>query len=159
MDFFTRLAYAVIAHRRAVVVTWLVVVAALAPLALALPDRLGPGGFDVTSSQSYRAQQAIGSDFDGATSDPTIVLLRGDPAAVTAAVPLVTKALRATEGVTGVTPGAGLADASRVPAGRAYLTVALSGGQDGQVRGAQRVIDAAEAAAPAGVEVVVGGRS
>src|SRR3954471_23633695 len=107
MDFFTRLAYAVIAHRRAVVLGWLVAVAALAPLALALPGRLGPGGFDVPGSQSYPVQQAISSHFDRGTSDPTIVLLRGDPAAVAAAVPVVTQAVAATEGVTGVTPGAG----------------------------------------------------
>src|SRR4051795_9601495 len=125
MDFFTRLAYAVIAHRRAVVLGWVVAVVALAPLALALPGRLGPGGFDVPGSQSYRVQQTIGSDFAGGTSDPTLVLLRGAPAAGLPAVPAVTEALKATEGVTGVVPGAGLADTSAVPAGPAYLTVAL----------------------------------
>ncbi|NHC16107.1 MMPL family transporter [Motilibacter deserti] len=156
MDILTRLAYLVIRRRRTVVTVWVLLAAACAPLALALPDRLGPGGFDVAGSQSYQVQEALGRDFDGGAADPAVVLLRGEDAA--AAVPAVTAALEDVEGVLAVRPGLGFGGQEAGP-GRAYLSVALAGGQDDQVRAAERVVETVDEAVPAGVTADVGGRA
>jgi RND superfamily putative drug exporter len=62
-------------HPGAVLITWLVVVAALAVVGLGIDSKLAPGSLDVAGSQSAQARTLIGGNFGDSATVP--VLLRG----------------------------------------------------------------------------------
>jgi RND superfamily putative drug exporter len=111
-----RLAGAVSRHRRAVVATWLVLVAAGGWFSLHQSDHLSGGGWEVPGSASVRAANLLDT-FPGVTPPAFTLLVTGQPAAVRARVAAVAPVVRREPSVRLGTPRFTGAGAAFVPMG------------------------------------------
>jgi uncharacterized membrane protein YdfJ with MMPL/SSD domain len=91
-------------HRRAVIGTWLVVIAAAVPFTLRQSDHLASGGYSVAGSQSATAESNLRREFPRLSRTSLAVLLspRADvtPALITADIHRVQRAVRGLRDVT-----------------------------------------------------------
>jgi RND superfamily putative drug exporter len=161
---FDRLARFSVRRRRAVMVVWLVLTLAAAPLALTLTGGLSGAGWEPQGTESTRVRDELRADFSELGAEAAIVVYRqaeplDDEAAGVAAV---LDELRDTGGVASVTdplqlpPEAGL----RAPDGRTVLIpVALEASEDAELpdSAAQLIDTVSEIDVPDGARVEVTG--
>ena len=155
-----RLSETVLAHRRLVLLTWVVLCLLGGAFALGLPGRIVSGGEAPSSSQSEQVAQAVAE-----SPLPSLFLAVSVPADAPggllqqAVISAVAQA-GAVEGVTGVSPlppppAGDAVDSSS--ANVAVLSISTSGGNDGAVKAAHALEANKELLVPEGVDVAVGG--
>ena len=161
---FERLGVAVTGRPRSVIAIWVLLLAGLGALGIGLPDRLAAGGFEVPGSQSLQVQQILQDRFPGQAADPVVIVVQADPAAagrLPDTVTAITDRVRALDGVRSVRSflDQGAAGQLTPDGSTTYLSVAVDGDQSEQLGHAKDIEAALGDAAPAGVEISVGGRA
>ena len=149
---------------RSVIAIWVLLLAGLGALGLGLPDRLAAGGFEVPGSQSLQVQQILQDRFPGQAADPVVIVVQADPAAagrLPDTVTAITDRVSALDGVRSVRSflDQGAAGQLTPDGSTTYLSVAVDGDQSEQLGHAKDIEAALGDAAPAGVEISVGGRA
>ncbi len=149
---------------RSVIAIWVLLLAGLGALGIGLPDRLAAGGFEVPGSQSLQVQQILQDRFPGQAADPVVIVVQADPAAagrLPDTVTAITDRVRALDGVRSVRSflDQGAAGQLTPDGSTTYLSVAVDGDQSEQLGHAKDIEAALGDAAPAGVEISVGGRA
>ena len=164
VGWFERLGLAVTGRPRSVIAIWVLLLAGLGALGLGLPDRLAAGGFEVPGSQSLQVQQILQDRFPGQAADPVVIVVQTDPAAagrLPDTVTAITDRVSALDGVRSVRSflDQGAAGQLTPDGSTTYLSVAVDGDQSEQLGHAKDIEAALGDAAPAGVEISVGGRA
>jgi putative drug exporter of the RND superfamily len=164
VGWFERLGLAVTGRPRSVIAIWVLLLAGLGALGLGLPDRLAAGGFEVPGSQSLQVQQILQDRFPGQAADPVVIVVQADPAAaghLPDTVTAITDRVSALDGVRSVRSflDQGAAGQLTPDGSTTYLSVAVDGDQSEQLGHAKDIEAALGDAAPAGVEISVGGRA
>jgi RND superfamily putative drug exporter len=159
-----RLGAFTVRRRWYVIGAWVVLLAVMASFASGLQDRLGSGGFEVPGSQSLAVQRDLEQRFANQFPTTALVTVHDDARTVDdpafrSVVEQIAARVEAVPGVGGVVSFASTGSPSFVSPDRrtTYLVAGLTGDQNTQLETAPKVVEAARAGAPDGVEVEVGG--
>jgi len=152
-----RLATVLLAHRRAVLVGWLLLCILGGIFAAGLPGRIVSGGEAPASSQSEVVARALAH-----SPLPSLFLAievppDATPADQARATEAVSTAAAQVPGVTGVSPMPQVPPVQLDGARVTVLSLATSGGTDGAVKAAHQLSKQLPTLAPSGVQVHVGG--